>query len=110
MRDTEVSVPDLAGWRRERMPTLPDGHRFETVPDWVCEIGSPSTAAYDRGAKLDAYARFGVTHAWLVDLPSRTVEAFANEGERWRPVGTAQGNVPLRLPPFDAVAIEMPWA
>lgn len=52
VRDQEVAVPDLAGWRRERMPSIPEGHRFEVVPDWVCEILSPSTASKDREIKL----------------------------------------------------------
>jgi Uma2 family endonuclease len=68
VRDTEVLVPDIAGWRRERMPSLPDGHRFEVVPDWVCEIPSPSTESKDREIKMPTYAHYGVAHAWLVHL------------------------------------------
>ena len=52
VRDIEVAVPDLAGWRRERMPYLPDGHRIEVIPDWVCEILSPSTASRDHKIKM----------------------------------------------------------
>src|SRR5512142_1943672 len=40
-----VLVPDLAGWRRERMPQLPDVAAFELAPDWVCEVLSASTQA-----------------------------------------------------------------
>jgi len=65
--DTEVTVPDLAGWRRERMPYLPEGHRFEVVPGWVCEILPPSTASKDHEVKMPLYARYGVRHAWLID-------------------------------------------
>ncbi|MEZ5579520.1 MAG: Uma2 family endonuclease [Candidatus Competibacteraceae bacterium] len=60
-------VPDLAGWRRERMPRLPHDHRIEVVPDWVCEILSPSTAKTDRVIKMPVYARHGVPYLWLVD-------------------------------------------
>jgi len=46
VRNVEVAVPDLAGWRRERMPYFPEDQRFEVVPDWICEILSPSTAGW----------------------------------------------------------------
>ncbi|MCU1349607.1 MAG: uncharacterized protein JWO56_2637, partial [Acidobacteria bacterium] len=65
--DKQVTVPDLAGWRRERMPELPDDHRFRVVPDWVCEIASPSTGRLDRVVKMPLYAKHGVAHAWIID-------------------------------------------
>jgi Uma2 family endonuclease len=65
--DTEVDVPDIAGWRRERMPRLPEGHRFTVVPDWVCEVLSPATKSKDREIKMPIYARYGVADAWLLD-------------------------------------------
>lgn len=109
VRDVELAVPDVAGWRRERMPELPDGHRFEVVPDWICEILSKRTAAVDRGEKRETYARFGVGNYWIVDPKRRTVEALANEHGRWVDVGTSAGDEPIRLPPFEAVAIRPPW-
>src|SRR5258706_14438944 len=30
----DVLVPDLAGWRRERVPQLPDVAAFALAPDW----------------------------------------------------------------------------
>lgn len=109
--DTEIAVPDIAGWRRERMPELPDGHRFEVVPDWACEVASPSTAVLDRGEKMATYGHFGVGHLWLVDPPSRTVEAWLNADGRgdWREAGTARGDETVCLPPFEAVAFRLPW-
>nr|WP_323696766.1 Uma2 family endonuclease [Thiorhodovibrio litoralis] len=64
VRDREVAVPDLAGWRRKRMPKIPDGHCFGVVPDWICEILSPSTASKDREIKLPLYAHYGVACWW----------------------------------------------
>lgn len=107
--DVELAVPDLAGWRRERMPTLPDDHRFRVVPDWIAEIASPSTAGTDRTVKLPIYADYGVRHVWLVDPMARTIEASENVDGEWRTVGTVTGDEPVRLPPFDAVAISSPW-
>ena len=75
----DVLVPDLAGWRRDRMPELPDAPAFELAPGWVCEVLSRSTAAVDRAEKLPIYAREHVAHAWLVDPIARTLEAFSLE-------------------------------
>src|SRR5262249_50021083 len=63
----DVLVPDLAGWRRERMPRIPNAPAVELAPDWVCEILSRSTGRIDRGRKLDVYARVKVPHTWLLD-------------------------------------------
>ena len=103
VRDTEVAVPNLAGWRRERMPVLPKDHRFEVVPDWVCEILSPSTAQKDRALKLPLYARFGVPHAWLVDPLARTLEAFELRDGLWSLAGIFKDEDTVAEPPFAAV-------
>ena len=91
IRDMEVAVPDLTGWRRERMPSIPEGHRFEVVPDWVCEILSPSTAKKDRVVKLPLYARYGVAHVWLVDPAAQTLEAFELKENHWLLIATLEG-------------------
>jgi Uma2 family endonuclease len=74
IQDVEVAVPDLAGWRRERMPRPPEGHR-SVVPDWVCEVLSPSSESRDRKVKMPISARFGVAFAWLIDPQARALEA-----------------------------------
>src|SRR5689334_25190870 len=76
----DVLVPDLAGWRRERMPRVPRTPAFTLAPDWLCEVLSPSTARLDRAAKLPVYAREGVKHVWLVDPEARMLEVFRLEG------------------------------
>jgi Uma2 family endonuclease len=102
VRDTEVVVPDLAGWRRERMPTVPNDHRFEITPDWVCEILSPSTLRRDRIVKLPLYARYGVPHAWLIDPDARTLEAFELRQGYWVLIASLQESDMVKVPPFDA--------
>ncbi|MGB1109202.1 MAG: Uma2 family endonuclease, partial [Gammaproteobacteria bacterium] len=79
----DILVPDLAGWRRERLPVMPDTAFFDLNPDWVCEILSPSTAQSDRVEKMPIYAREGVAHIWLVDPELRTLEVFALSDEQW---------------------------
>lgn len=107
LRKVEVDVPDLAGWRRERMPTLPTTAFFETVPDWVCEVLSPGTGTYDRTIKMPIYARFGVAHAWLVDPDARTLEAFALEAGGWAPFGVFRGTRTVSLPPFVETPLDL---
>jgi Uma2 family endonuclease len=112
VRDVEVAVPDLAGWRRERMPTIPDDHRFEMAPDWVCEILSPATTKKDRVIKLPLYARYGVAHAWLVDPLARTLEAFQLRDGAWLLIATLHDDDAVSVPPFDAVTFSLTdlWA
>ncbi|MEA2625799.1 MAG: hypothetical protein QOD06_1844, partial [Candidatus Binatota bacterium] len=75
----DVLVPDLAGWRRERMPKFPNVAAFTLAPDWLCEVISPSTARLDRSRKMRVYAREGVAHLWLVDPLARILEIYRLE-------------------------------
>ena len=100
---SQVVVPDLAGWRRERMPAEPTTAFIETPPDWVCEILSPSTARLDRGPKRRIYAEAGVGHLWLLDPGEGVLEAFALTGRQWLLLGTVQRGETVALAPFDAV-------
>jgi Uma2 family endonuclease len=102
-----VLVPDLTGWRRERMPEMPRTPFFELAPDWVCEVLSPSTAGVDRVKKLGIYLREGVTHLWFVDPEARTLEVLRREGERYVIAQTFAGDDPIRAEPFDAIELEL---
>jgi Uma2 family endonuclease len=107
LRDVEVNVPDLAGWRRERMPRVPTGHRFEVVPDWVCEILSRATEGKDREIKMPIYAKYGVAWAWLLDPRTKTIEAYQLQGAAWSESGRFTGNASVRIPPFASVSIDL---
>jgi Uma2 family endonuclease len=102
-----VLVPDVAGWRRERMPEVPDTKAFELAPAWVCEVLSPSTAATDRALKVPIYAQAAVAHVWLVDPVSKTVEALRLDSGGYRLLGTCQGEALARIEPFGAVELEL---
>ncbi len=103
----DVLVPDLAGWRRERMSRLPSTVAFELAPDWVCEVISPSTAPLDRGKKMDAYGRAGVGFLWLVDPLARTLEVFRLENGRWTRLAAHTGAACVRAEPFDALELDL---
>lgn len=108
----DIVVPDLAGWRRERLPRLPETAWFELAPDWLAEILSPSTARIDRAEKLPLYARWAVAHVWLIDPDLRTLEAYENQGGRWVWLATLKDADEVRLPPFEAVGFTLAglWA
>ncbi len=103
----DVLVPDVAGWRRARMPTLPDTAYFALAPDWVCEVLSPSTYKIDRGRKSAIYAREKIPYMWLVDPGMRTLEAFELESGRWALIDSLCDDAIVALPPFDAVSFPL---
>ena len=103
----DVVVPDLAGWRRERMARIPDAPWFELAPDWLCETLSPSTARIDRGRKLRIYAREGVRHVWLLDPIARTLEVLALEGHRWSIAAVHSGSGAVRAEPFAVIELDL---
>jgi Uma2 family endonuclease len=99
----DVLVPDVSGWRRTRMPHMPETAYFPLAPDWVCEILSPSTASLDRAKKLAIYAREGVGLAWLMDPIAKTLEVLRLEGGRWTILATHAGDATVRVEPFEAI-------
>jgi Uma2 family endonuclease len=103
----DVLVPDLAGWRRERLPRLANEAYLTLAPDWVCEVLSPSTEALDRGKKLRIYAREGVAHVWLVDPLRESLEILALDSGMLAPAARHHGDESVRAPPFAAVALDL---
>ena len=99
---SHVLVPDIAGWRRERMPDFPEAAFFETPPDWACEILSPSTRSHDLTDKRAIYLAEGVGFLWLVDPDARILEAFAARPEGWTLLGAVEDADTVALPPFEA--------
>lgn len=107
IRDVEVCVPDIAGWWRERLPRVPQGHRFEVVPDWICEVLSPGTARKDRVEKMPVYARYGVAYLWLADPEQRTLEVYALREGSWVVIGLFQEDDTVRIAPFEELALNL---
>jgi hypothetical protein len=104
---TDVLVPDLAGWRSERVADWSDAAYLTVAPDWLCEVLSPSTERIDRTKKLAIYARESVQHAWLLDPLTRTLEILRLEGGRWALTATHEGDQRIRAEPFGAIELEL---
>jgi Uma2 family endonuclease len=105
-------VPDICGWRRERLPRLPETAYFETPPDWVCEVLSPSTQRFDRTDKLTIYATFGVGHCWYVDPNARTLEVLERREGKWLIAATFKDTDLVCAPPFEAhtFGLDLLWS
>ena len=103
----DILVPDLAGWRRERMPEYPDTAYVTLAPDWVCEVLSASTRKLDLHGKRPVYAREGVGHLWLVDPTDRTLEAFELREGQWVLIANAKDDEPVSIRPFDAITFSL---
>jgi Uma2 family endonuclease len=108
----EIVVPDLAAWRRERLPLVPDAAFITMPPDWSCEVLSPSTERTDRAEKLPIYASAGVSFAWLVHPRRRTLEASRIHDGKWLAIAVHKDADRVRIEPFDAIELDlaMLWA
>ena len=102
----EIS-PDVAGWRRERMPEMPGDEPIRLVPDWVGEILSPTTRRHDQSVKMPYYAKVGVPFTWLVDIEARVLTVYRLESSDWRMIGTYSDETEARIAPFDAVPLNV---
>lgn len=104
---SDVIVPDVAGWRRSRLPEMPRTPFLELAPDWICETVSASTERIDRGQKLAIYARERIAHVWLLNPISETLEVYRLEEGRWMLLVIHSGDVVVRVEPFEAIELEL---
>ena len=106
--EVDALVPDLAGWRRDRLPVLPDVAAFTLAPDWICEVLSKSTEEHDREEKMPVYAREGVKHAWLIDPVAKTLEVYTLSAQgRCGEPAVSSGVEVVRAAPFDAIGLDL---
>jgi Uma2 family endonuclease len=103
----DILVPDIAGWRRARLPGYPERNYFEIRPDWVCEILSGATERRDRSVKKRIYAEAGIPHFWLTDPRLQLLEVFELRDGLWTDVGTWNSDDEVRAPPFDAISFSL---
>lgn len=107
--EPDILVPDLAGWRRERLADadLPDAPWTTIAPDWICEVLSPSTQAIDRAEKMEIYLRERVGHAWLIDPIARTLEIYRLADAVWQRVAVHHDDAIVRAEPFEAFELQL---
>jgi Putative restriction endonuclease len=102
-----VVVPDLAGWRREKLLGKQDALWIDVAPDWVCEVLSPSTEIYDRGDKRRIYATYSVPYLWHLDPRAKFLEVFRRQEASWLLTHTFAGDEPVSAPPFDTITFPL---
>jgi Uma2 family endonuclease len=104
---THVLVPDIAGWRSERLHAQRRAAFATVAPDWVCESLSPSTEKYDKGLKRAIYAQFGVGFLFLIDPRTKSLECFVLQNKDWVLKGTYFDTDQVCAPPFDALTFSL---
>jgi Uma2 family endonuclease len=105
-RSPEFS-PDLGGWRKTRMPHPPRTGPVTVVPDWICEVLSPSTRNHDLVKKRRFYAEIGVAFLWYIDPPARALTVSKLQDGRWVELGVHGPDEKIRAEPFDAIEIDL---
>jgi Uma2 family endonuclease len=114
---TEISVAyephqcpshDLAGWRRERMPKPPSGV-VELPPDWVCEIVSPGHERKDTLHLFVLLQCHRVPFYWIIWPEDRVLIVHQLEGEGYKVVATLSEEKTVRVPPFEAIEIDLEY-
>ena len=103
----DVLVPDIAGWRVSKYPRNQANSFSEVVPNWVCEVLSPTTRHIDLGRKRDIYAREGVSHHWIVEPKERTLQVSELSGGKWLPISTLSDAERVSVPPFEKLNISL---
>jgi Uma2 family endonuclease len=102
----EEFSPDVAGWRKERLPRIPD-KPITLVPDWICEVQSKGTRRYDVQTKRSFYAEIGVGWLWYIDPDTRSLVVSRLERGRWLEEGIWSGANKIHAPPFEAVELDL---
>ena len=81
-------------------------------PDWVCEVLTTETVAFDKARKLPVYAREGVPYAWLLDTDLGMLDVLRLENGLWAILATHGGDEVVRAEPFDEIELNLAacWA
>ena len=105
--DMKVTVPDIAGWQLDTIQKISTDHKFTVMPDWVCEVLSPSTRKKDLEVKLPLYGKSGIPFAWYLDPQAQTLDAYENRAGSLVQFASLKYNDPVCLPPFDAITFNL---
>ena len=107
--DEHLLVPDLAGWKKEKLTNPPETNFIAIAPDWICEVLSPESFRRDRIKKMPIYAQYKVPFLWLVDPIARTLEVFRLESGRWSLLSTHADNDKVRAEPFQEIELDLSY-
>ena len=107
LAEDQIYRPDVAGWRRERMPLLTGSSPLDIVPDWVCEVLSASNAAHDLVKKRRTYHRSRVSHYWILDPEAETLTVYRWTADGYLVVLDATGDERVRAEPFDTIELSV---
>lgn len=102
-------IHDLAGWRRERMPELLDEHYVPIIPDWVCEILSPSNRSHDLVRKKAILHQAQVPHYWIIDPIDKTISVHRWQSDGYVNIINCVAGERVKLPPFEAVEVDVSY-
>jgi len=102
-----IFVPDLAGWKKEKLPKFPKTNYISVLPDWICEVLSPGTEKTDRADKMPVYAQFGVPYLWLINPVEEILEVFKLDSGRWTLLAVYAENEKVRAEPFQETEINL---
>jgi len=99
--------PDVAGWRRERVPVMPTERPVTLRPDWICEVLSASNSGTDTIRKMRRYHQAGVPHYWIVDPATQTLAVYRNDPDGFTQIRVAEKHERVRAEPFDAIELRV---
>ncbi len=103
----EIIRPDLAGWRRARVPERPQGSPLRARPDWICLVMARSSEYDEAAQRAELFQRSGVPFYWAVDVERATLTSYRLVGGSYaRAVHAARWQF-VRAEPFDAIEIRM---
>jgi len=104
----EIVQPDLAGWRRDRLPVLTNEYPVELRPDWVCEIMADGDARRRDGLqKRRIYADHGVPFYWLVDTERELLTVLTLTERGYVELLSASRTDRVRAAPFDLLELQV---
>src|SRR4051794_8724357 len=73
-------LPDVCFWKKSKAKHFAADQFFYPVPDFICEVLSPSTEAYDRRTKFQDYEASRVGEYWMADADPRRIEQWSSAG------------------------------
>jgi Uma2 family endonuclease len=100
-------IPDIAGWRRERLAEVPRSYRFDITPDWVCEVISESSRVQDRQEKPPIYLSCGVSFYWLIEPEARELEVWKAAEDVWQVFGVFSREDKVKAASFGEVELDL---